>query len=45
MKFTIAEFAAEIRKMGNPGEYDDLDDNTLVTKWLKKLAIMYFLKI
>ena len=35
MKYSIAEFAQEIRKQ-YPGDYDDLNDEKLVTLWLKK---------
>lgn len=35
MKYTIKEFAQEIRKLF-PGNYDDLSDSELVRLWLKK---------
>ncbi len=35
MKYTIKEFAKEIRKL-YPGDYDDLTDEKLVELWLKK---------
>lgn len=35
MKYTIKEFAKEIRKL-YPGDYDDLIDDKLVELWLKK---------
>jgi len=35
MKFTITEFAREIRKM-YPNDYNDLTDKKLVELWLKK---------
>jgi hypothetical protein len=35
MKYTIIEFAKEIRKL-YPGDYDDLTDSKLVELWLKK---------
>jgi len=35
MKYTINEFATEIRK-SYPGDYDDLSDTKLVELWLKK---------
>lgn len=35
MKYTVSEFAQEIRKM-YPGDYDDLSDSKLVELWLKK---------
>jgi hypothetical protein len=35
MKYTISEFAKEIRKL-YPGDYDDLTDSKLVELWLKK---------
>jgi hypothetical protein len=35
MKFTVKEFAQEIRKLF-PRDYDDLSDDELVTLWLKK---------
>lgn len=35
MKYTVTEFAKEIRKL-YPGEYDDLKDKKLVKLWLKK---------
>lgn len=35
MKYTVSEFAEEVRKL-YPGEYDDLKDKKLVKLWLKK---------
>jgi len=35
MKYTVKEFAHEIRKL-YPGDYDDLSDQKLVDLWLKK---------
>ena len=35
MKYTISEFAQEIRKI-YPGDYDDLTDSKLIELWLKK---------
>lgn len=35
MKYTVNEFAKEIRKL-YPGDYDDLSDEKLVELWLKK---------
>lgn len=35
MKYTVSEFASEIRQL-YPGDYDDLSDNKLVELWLKK---------
>lgn len=35
MKYTVNEFAQEIRKM-YPGDYDDLSDGKLVDLWLQK---------
>ena len=35
MKYTITEFAQEIRRM-YPGDYNDLSDQALVNLWLKK---------
>lgn len=35
MKYTVPEFAGEIRKM-YPGDYNDLSDHKLVELWLKK---------
>ena len=35
MKYTVEEFAKEIRKL-YPGDYDDLSDKKLVELWLKK---------
>ena len=35
MKYTVNEFAQEIRKM-YPGDYDDLSNSNLVELWLRK---------
>jgi len=35
MKYTVEEFAREIRKL-YPGDYNDLSDGTLIELWLKK---------